>query len=78
MLARLRNREAFFFQEYEMQEENPYLNVEDPLEEGKRLWSIGDLANAILHFEAAIHKDSNSSEVRFLYCVWFDVQFRNL
>uniref|UniRef100_A0A914XHP5 Peroxisomal targeting signal 1 receptor n=1 Tax=Plectus sambesii TaxID=2011161 RepID=A0A914XHP5_9BILA len=48
--------------DYSLQEANPYLNVDNPLEEGKRLWSLGELANAILHFEAAVQRDPQSSE----------------
>lgn len=45
-----------------MTDENPYLNVDDPLSLGKRLLSEGDLANAVLCFEAAVQRQPESSE----------------
>ena len=48
-------------QQYELQANNPYEGTTNALEEGRRLLAVGDLANAILHFEAAIKADGNSA-----------------
>lgn len=45
-----------------MTEENPYANVDDPLSLGKRLLGEGELANAVLCFEAAVQRQPESSE----------------
>lgn len=50
------------YKDYTFEEENPYLDVSDPLGEGKGLLSQGELAKAILHFEAAVQQMPNSSE----------------
>ena len=54
---------------YSFDARNPFLNFEgDAVEEGRRRWRRGDLANAILLFEAAVKRGnwSLSSFVRHL------------
>jgi peroxin-5 len=50
------------YRTYNLTEDNPYANVDDPLSLGKRFLNDGDLANAVLCFEAAVQRQSDSSE----------------
>lgn len=47
---------------YHFEKENPFLNHENPLEEGLRLWNEGgQLSAAALCFEAAVQKEEHNS-----------------
>ncbi|RKP17999.1 TPR-like protein [Rozella allomycis CSF55] len=53
------------FGPYPFAENNPFLNLDSPLNKGLELFRAGDLKNASLAFEAAIQKNENISEAWF-------------
>ena len=48
--------------DYVFQDNNPYLEHENPFEEGMRLFSVGQTTEAILAFEAEVQKNVENSE----------------
>ncbi|KAF5283692.1 hypothetical protein FQR65_LT13763 [Abscondita terminalis] len=50
------------YKEYEFSEDNPMSDLNQPLEEGKKLLENGDLPGAVLCFEAAVRQDPTRAE----------------
>jgi peroxin-5 len=50
------------YKDYQLQDNNPYSEIDDPLSEGKRLLAAGELSGAILCFEASVKKMPENAE----------------
>lgn len=50
------------YKDYQLQDNNPYADIDDPLTEGKRLLTAGELSSAILCFEASVKKMPENAE----------------
>lgn len=62
--------------EYKFIEKNPYLNHADPFQAGCERLRVHDIVNAALYFEAAVQKDPNHVDVRFLHVFFFSILIR--
>lgn len=52
--------------DYPFEENNPYKYVDNPMQEGKEMLALSNLAEAALAFEAACQKDNENMEAWFL------------
>lgn len=52
--------------DYKFCEENPMINCDDALKEGRKRLKMGDLSGAVLCFEAAVQKDKQNAEAWLL------------
>lgn len=55
---------------YELNAENRFLELENPFEEGVRLFEEGQIADAVLCFEAEIARNPENSQVKMMYSVY--------
>lgn len=51
--------------DYQFSEENPMIDINEPLERGKQFLDKGDFPSAVLCFEAAVQKEPENSEAWF-------------
>lgn len=54
------------YKEYTFTEDNPMVDVLNPLEEGKAMLEQGDLPSAVLCFEAAVKKEPENAQAWLL------------
>lgn len=50
------------YKEYKFEEDNPLIDVENPLEKGKAFLEQGDIPSAVLCFEAAVKQTDDNAE----------------
>jgi peroxin-5 len=51
-----------YFQPYKFSESNPFQELGDPLQEGKRRLQEGDIPSAVLAFESAVQQNPETPE----------------